>query len=577
MKVTEWEPRIKCTKSLIFKVAVSLAIGLFIVISIFSHTNVKLTEKKLLEIATNEASKTSDAIKGSLKDAMLKNNRQLIDSIVSTVSKEASIEDIKIIGITGEIKYAKDKSEIGQTIDRTKIKSCSLCHKDVLPSRNNLTVIFRNPDNSRVLRNVNPIDNEKECHACHDPLQKVLGKLLVDFKIKDMDNIVKDNRSLLIVSQATALITALLITIGVLVVYLKPKLHKLTKNIKKTSQGSYDTAIEVRGEDEIAILSQEFNNMIKAIKDRDERIQKQLNIHTTLYDICSILKQASSLQEEVNLILNALSVGLNIEQCTILYIDENGSVELKGYTGLLEEQAEMVRLVIEEMFEISAMPVSKEREEIEVVLCEKNKILGDEVFVTQGDGKILQDFIIAPLKAGGRVLGAITVHKIRDKEINDAEIKNTLSIIATAMSPYIHIGLCLDKQASLQESPYEAIISNIQKNIEKVEQYQGGLSLILIKAENFADIVAKVGISKASDTLRKALVAISSYIDKVHEITQITKDTAVLLLPMVVESDALDIVRQAASRYTGDIIWQFKSAYYPDDGTSAEEILYKAT
>lgn len=122
MKITEWEPKIKCTKSLIFKAAVLLTIGLFIVIGIFSHINVKLTEKRLFDIAANEASKTSDAIKGSIKDAMLKNNREVIDSIISTIGKEASIEDIKIIDIIGQVKYAKDNSEVGKTLDRTKIK-----------------------------------------------------------------------------------------------------------------------------------------------------------------------------------------------------------------------------------------------------------------------------------------------------------------------------------------------------------------------------------------------------------------------------------------------------------------------
>ncbi|GER93212.1 hypothetical protein A45J_0948 [hot springs metagenome] len=577
MKIAEWEPKIKCTKSLIFKTTVLLIIGLFVVISIFSHTNIMLTEKRLLEIASNEASKTSDAVKGSLKNAMLSNNRQVIDSIISTVSNEASIEDIKILDISGQIKYAKDSSEVGMSLDRTKIKSCNICHASAVPPRNNLTVIFEKTDGSKILRNVNPIDNEKECFSCHDQSQKVLGKLLVDFKINDLQNIVKGNRKILIASAAATLITALIIVAAVLVIYLKPKLHNLTKNIRKTAEGNYDTHIKVKGQDEIAVLSQEFNNMINAIKQRDEKIKNQLKTFTTIYDVSSILKRAESLQEDIMLILNTLEMGLNIEQCTILFIDDTGNVELKGYVGLTQEDADLVRLVIEEMFEISKMPVSREKEEIKAVIGEKDKILGDEVFIAAGDGKLIRDFIIAPLKAGGRVIGAITVHKIKDSDIHASEIKDTISIIATAMSPYIHIGLCLEKRASMQESPFDALIATIQRNIERAEQYQGGLSLIIIKAENYEDIIKKIGTIKASDNIRKALIEISAFIDKVHEIIRMTENSAAIILPIVAESEALDIVHKATGRCTNDIVWQFKSAYYPDDGTLAEEILHKAT
>jgi nitrate/nitrite-specific signal transduction histidine kinase len=112
------------------------------------------------------------------------------------------------------------------------------------------------------------------------------------------------------------------------VTYLKPKLHRLTKEVRHVARGNYDALIEVRGEDEIAVLSTEFNNMVEAIKQRDEKINSQLKTFTTLFDISSILKRAESLQEDITLILNALEVGLNIQQCSILFIDDIGKVEL---------------------------------------------------------------------------------------------------------------------------------------------------------------------------------------------------------------------------------------------------------
>lgn len=577
MKPLQVKPKVSFTKSIVFKTSSLLAVGLFVIIGLFSHINVTQTEKRLFTMAENEASKTSDAIKGSLKDAMMSNNRDVIASVVSTISKEATIEDIKIIDIGGQVKYAKNPIEVGSTLDKTKINSCNLCHKSSQLTRNNLTIIFTNEQGNRVLRNVNPIDNESQCHICHNPSQKILGKLLIDFKIKDVEAVVYNNKILLIISQVITLITALTITIALLFVYLRPKLHNLTQNIRKTTQGNYDTTIDIKGEDEMAVLAYEFNSMVEAIRQRDEKIRKQLKTFTTLHDISSILKRAETLQEAITLILNALNIGLNIEQCTILFIDDvTAKVELKGSIGLDEERADLVRLLIEEMFELSNMSVSKDRDEIREVIEGKEKIVGDEVFVASGDGMLMDDFIVAPLKAGGKVIGAITVHKIISSEITDPEIKDTLSIVATALSPYVYIGMCSDKQAHMQDSPYDAIIGDIQKNIERVEQYQGGLSVIVIKATNYEPLINQIGLKKTLENISRSFVMVSSHLDKVHEIIRISQDTALILLPMITLDEATNMIQAAINKCFDNIQWLTKLISYPEDADTAEGILHLA-
>jgi HAMP domain-containing protein/GGDEF domain-containing protein len=576
MKIMEWEARIKCTKSIIFKTSFILGLCLPVVIGVFSYVNLKFTEKRLIDIAVGEASKASDAIKGSLENAMLSNEKNSIQSIVETVGNEASIEDIKILDIAGQVKYAKNKTETGSVLDRTKIESCGICHFSAVPQRDNLTVILKKADGSRALRNVNPIDNKKECRGCHDPSQKVIGKLLVDFSIKDADRVIKENKMLLTASAAATAMTAVIICAAALLILLKPGLHRLTKKVKETAQGNYDTLIDVKGNDEIALLSSEFNNMINAIKERDMKIGEQLNIHTTLFNISAILKRAVSLSEDIGLILNALNIGLNIEECALLLIKENGSVELKGYVGMPEEKADFVRLTLEELFELSRLPVSREMEEIAAVIGEKEKLMGDEVFVAAGDGKILNDFIVAPLKAGNAILGAITVHKIKDRAINDPEIKNLLSIVAVAMSPYIFIGLCLDKRTAMQDNPFDAFVNDIQRNIDKVEEYQGVLSLAVMTVENYKDMAGKIGAKKASEKIKDIEAAVSSAIDKVHEAVRISEDRIAVLLPMIPKTEAEEIIGKAAAGIAADIALTYKVVTYPEDGTTPEDIVHAA-
>jgi GGDEF domain-containing protein/HAMP domain-containing protein len=576
IKIIDWEPKIKCTRSIIFKAAFAVVLCLFIVITVFSWINVKSIAKRLTDIAVNEASKASNAIKGSLENAMLFNERNSIQSIIETVGNEASIEDIKILNIGGQVKYAKNKAEIGSVLDRTKIGSCGLCHSVAIPQRDNLTVIFKKADGSRVLRNVNPIDNKKECYGCHDSSQKVIGKLLVDFNVKDVDMVVKENRMFLVASSAATVLTAAIICIISLLILIKPRLHRLTKKVKETAQGNYESVIDVEGNDEIALLSSEFNGMINAIRERDIRISEQLNVHTTLFNVSSILKRATSLDEDISLILHALSIGLNIEECSFLLIKEGGNVELKGYIGMTEEKADLVRLTIEELFEISRLPLSREREEIAAVIGEKEKLMGDEVFVAAGDGKVLDDFVIAPLKAGNTILGAITVHKIKDRAVNDPEIKNLFSIVATAIAPHVLIGLSLDKSTAMQNSPFEAFIQVLQAHIDRVEEYQGILSLAIITIENYRDIANKIGVEKASDKIRDVAAAVSSAIEKVHETTRISEDRLVVILPMIPKSDATNIIENATAGINGDIVLAYRITAYPEDGETAEQLMHAA-
>lgn len=576
MKIMEWEPKIKCTSSIIFKTALILGLCLFVVISVFSHVNVKFTEKQLTDIAINEASKASNAIKGSLENAMLSNEKNSIQSIVEIVGNEASIEDIKILDISGQIKYSKNKAEIDKILDKSTIQSCGFCHFKEIPQRDNLTVMFKKSDESRVLRNVNPIDNKKDCHGCHNPSQKVLGKLLVDFSIKDADRIVKKNKMLLIASAAVTVLTAAIICTAVLLILVKSRLHQLIKKVKETAQGNYNSTVEVKGNDEIALLSSEFNNMVNTIKQRDMKINEQLNIHMTLFNISSILKRATSLDEDINLILNALNVGLNIEECALLLIKENGAVELKGYIGMTEEKADFVRLTIEELFELSRLPVSREREEIAAVVGEKDKLMADEVFVAAGDGNILDDFIIAPLKAGNNILGAITVHKIKDRPINDPEIKNLLSIVATAMAPHVFIGLSIDKRAGMENNPFDAFMTVIQEYMEKADEYQGFLTLASLTVANYRDMTNKLGAKKASDIIKDKALLISSAIDKVHAMVRISDNRLAVLLPMIAKTEAAEIIEKALSGINNDIIFDCRLATYPEDGTTPEDIINAA-
>jgi methyl-accepting chemotaxis protein len=556
--------------------AVALSIGLFAVISLFSHINVKLSEKRLLKMAGTEASKISDSIKSSLEEAMLSGDTKRIQAIVDVVSMQDHIEDIKIMSGDGRVKWAKNKAETGAVMDRTKIKTCAVCHKgDIPPKRESLTSVFEKEDGTRILRNVNPIDNKEECSLCHYSDKKVLGKLLVDFSIKDTDAVVSKNRNMLIVSAAATLLSAVMISMFVFGRLVVNPVGRLFKKVEEVANGNLDAVVEIKGSDEIALLGSYFNDMVAGIRHYISMIKKEhVDERLTLSNVCEILNRSRSIDEDVELILNAVSIGFGVEECTAMILDEAGNVTMKGFTGMDADRAELIRDYMETIFELSSISLSKEYSEVSSVIGEKDKILEGEIFVAPGNGADLADFLVVPLKAGGRILGAITVHKMKDRDIKDEEIKGLFSIIATSVAPHFYIGISQEDKKLMKTGPFNSFIESIEDNINRVKEYYGSLSLALFYAENYKMLCRKMGIREASDYVNEMGIKLSSAMGVVNETIRISEDRIAVLLPMITKSEAMDIISKALAEMPSDIAFVSTVVSFPEDGESALHLLH---
>lgn len=548
--------KMKLKKSIGFKMAVAMAAGLFVVISLFSHTNVRLSEERLLAMAEKEASKMSNAIKSSLDDAMLANELGKVQTIVEAVGQESMVQDIKVIALDGEVRMAKNKAEIGKHLDRQE-KSCLFCHKTASVQRENLTELFEKEDGTRILRNVNPIDNDKRCHGCHDPGMKVLGKLLIDFTTQDIDAMVTDNRKLLILSAVATLLASIVICVLVSTVLVKRPLHALLAKMKMAeSEGGSATDV-VEGEDEVALLDETYEAMMKAIDSRNRTIREQMEEHQALFHVSEILNRSDSIDENVDLILQALSIGFKVEECAVVLFDEIGGLKSKGLYGMSEEkgQATMACLGAEES-------VARVNE--------------GETFVLSDPSSGVEDFLVVPLKAARKIIGAITVHRVRDREIHDESIRSSFAIVATSIAPHFHIGLAQEEKMLLKVSPFNAFVESVANEIERVREYMGSLSLAVLRVEGYDALCGQHGVQAASNLVQDLGVGVSSALTVVHENFRTAADTVAVLLPMIDKLEATEKIGQALAQVSHDLVVTFRIATYPEDGEIALDLLFAA-
>lgn len=569
--------KIKFSKSIGTKMSVLLVLSLFIVISIFSHLNVKLTEKRLMEIAINSATQLSVSLSKAIEHAMLTGDKKTIQTIIDTISNDPMLEDIKIIDRTGKVKWAKITNEISSVIDRTKIKSCMICHHNDSPSREPLSIVFEKDTGERVLRNVTIIDNKPACHTCHPPEVNVIGKLLVDYSVRQLDRIVFDNRKLLIASAVATLISVSVITFILLHRLIGSPLKDILDKIQNVAKGNLNVQVQIKGKDEMALLGTFFNDMVSGIKSYIEREQKEhIEERLTLASVADILNKSQSTEEATNLILNTLNIGFSVEKCAILYIDYDGSMEVKGTVGLTDEEADTfknymeIAFNIDDYYTIENLSIDSGYFEVHRI---KEKILNGEVFVASGCKNLVDNFLVVPLKIANTVKGAIIVLQIKNNDITSDRVKKIFSIVASAIAPHFYIGSCLDEKRHMKTGPYESFIETLNEHIHKVEQYSAPLSLCLIHLRNYEALCKLYSPDEASKKIRDFLICLSDAIEKVHELIRISQDKIVVILPMLTKDEAVEVIEKTLGIKEQDITLEIKIKTYPDDGQTAEQLL----
>ncbi len=545
---------IRLKKSIGFKMAIAMTIGLFAVISLFSHTNVRSSEKRLLALAEKESSKMSNAIKSSLENAMLANEENGVQEIINAISQESMVHDIKIIDIEGTVTNSVNASDIGTHLDQSE-KRCVICHNGSATKQGNLTVMFALEDGTKILRNVNPIPNQKRCHGCHDPEEKILGKLMVDFTTADIFETVSDTRQMLIMSAVATMLTSVFMCFLLATVLVKNPLRALLLKMKFADDGTETEGI-ITGEDEVVVLNETYDSLMAAIESRNIKIKQQMDELLALFNISEILNKSTSIDENVDLILDALHIGFQVEQCAILLLKGSSTFTLKGSHNMDEAMAVQIAdcLATEGQFA---------------------KITEGQSFIAQGSAcpAELNDFLIVPLSAANTIIGVITVHAVTGHDITEDELQKSFAIIATSLAPHFQIGLAQTEKQEMQVSPFNSFIDSIDQEIGKVREYMGNLSLALIRVTNYAQLCQDKSPLEVSNLIQDTAVQISENMSTVHICTRISDDCLAIILPLQDSFEAPETLDAALSTISSEVSLDRNIAYFPDNGENAIELL----
>ncbi len=120
-----------------------------------------------------------------------------------------------------------------------------------------------------------PLDNEPECQMCHGMSNEILGVLQLQISTADLHEQIK---------QASFILSAILIVAGIgiafcLIIFLKhliiDPLVKIGSIVAQVGQGNFDVKVDISRGDEIGIISDQINSMVRDLKEQD-RIKRSL-------------------------------------------------------------------------------------------------------------------------------------------------------------------------------------------------------------------------------------------------------------------------------------------------------------
>jgi two-component system sensor histidine kinase UhpB len=223
-------------------------------------------EKLISNLQENISPHLTQMVNDVLKNAMLSKNRDEIKYILEVAHQYPDVKNIFVLNRTGRIMASIDETEVGKIID-LRDPTCQACHHRTTEALNK-TVIYSSPSGEKIFRNVNPIQNRKECYGCHPSGQKITGVLVTDFTLKNIETQLqtelKENMLLLFFIMGLSTL-AISIALDQLVI---KKIQYFVETASFFSQGDFNRTIRIKSDDEIKRLADSFNQMATTLLEK---------------------------------------------------------------------------------------------------------------------------------------------------------------------------------------------------------------------------------------------------------------------------------------------------------------------
>ncbi len=249
---------------LALRMGIALCTGAAAILVLAGAANIHLQRAQLTHLVALSADRVAETIRGSTRDAMLRNDADALRRLIQDVGTQPGIVRIRVFNKEGRIRTSTDPAEPGRLVD-VRAEQCVACHRSDRPLERlegtDRVRTFRAEDGRRVLGVIAPIHNEPPCHACHPASRRVLGVLDVQLAMAGVDAAVLASERQMVAGLA-ATVAAMVLLVAVLLwrMVLKP-VRRLTGAMAAVARGDLQSRVPVHSRDEFGALAESWNAM----------------------------------------------------------------------------------------------------------------------------------------------------------------------------------------------------------------------------------------------------------------------------------------------------------------------------
>jgi signal transduction histidine kinase len=263
------------------RVALGVALPLLLVLASISLAQY-LRQRNLLESqARHTAAQLGEVVLGSLRHAMLVNDRALMNTLIHDVGQMDALERVLVIDLQKVVRFDSTGAEVG-TLKRTAEPGCQECH--AYPPAQRPRAVYRT-DLPGMLRVATPILNEPACYSCHPEAQAHLGVLLADVPVLVWQERLLGELGSDLALSAAGTLAVTLGTYGLVHRLLVRRLERVRAPLVALAHGDLSARLPADGsQDEVDQLAGAVNSMadglarsLKQEKDRQAERQRAIS------------------------------------------------------------------------------------------------------------------------------------------------------------------------------------------------------------------------------------------------------------------------------------------------------------
>lgn len=244
--------------SLRARLALGVALPLLLALASFSFVQYERQRSLLETQARHTAAQLGEVLLGSLRHAMLVNDRMLLDTLVRDVGQMDALDRVLLLDRQGIVRFDSAETKVGSA-ERKENPGCQECH--AFPAETRPRAIYRN-DGTGMLRVATPIENDPACFGCHPADQRHLGMLLADVPLLVWQERLKEELEADLVLSAAG---TLAVTLGVYALVhrlLVRRLERARAPLALLAKGDLSARLPTEGsQDELDRLAGAVNSM----------------------------------------------------------------------------------------------------------------------------------------------------------------------------------------------------------------------------------------------------------------------------------------------------------------------------